>query len=104
MAPQRIGRSSGRWLRADDDGKTARSVVRFGGASAATGFGGTGDRVTKFLCRVHLAVSRLQDQEGATAVEYALMLALIAMVIVGAVAFLGRSTSNAFTSMTFSAP
>jgi pilus assembly protein Flp/PilA len=53
---------------------------------------------------VHLAVSRLQDQEGATAVEYALMLALIAMVIVGAVAFLGRSTSNAFTSMTFSAP
>jgi pilus assembly protein Flp/PilA len=60
--------------------------------------------VTKLVCRVHLAVSRLQDQEGATAVEYALMLALIAMVIVGAVAFLGRSTSNAFTSMTFSAP
>jgi len=68
------------------------------------GFGGSGDRVTKLVCRLHLAVLRVQEQSGATAVEYALMLALIAMVIVGAVAFLGRSTSNAFTSMTFSAP
>ncbi len=39
---------------------------------------------------------RLREQRGATAVEYALMLALIAAVIVAAVALLGQSTSGAF--------
>jgi Flp pilus assembly pilin Flp len=44
---------------------------------------------------------RHRDELGATAVEYALMLALIAMVIVTAVAFLGHATSNRFASFTF---
>ena len=44
---------------------------------------------------------RLGDQAGATAVEYALMLALIAMVIAVAVAFLGHATSNQFASFKF---
>lgn len=45
---------------------------------------------------------RLGDQAGATAVEYALMLALIAMIIAIAVAFLGHATSNQFASFRFS--
>ena len=45
---------------------------------------------------------RLEDQAGATAVEYALMVALIAMVIAIAVAFLGHSTSNVFADFRFS--
>jgi Flp pilus assembly pilin Flp len=48
------------------------------------------------------ACRRLGDQAGATAVEYALMLALIAMAIVVAVAFLGHSTSNVFANFRFS--
>jgi Flp pilus assembly pilin Flp len=48
------------------------------------------------------ALRRLGDQAGATAVEYALMLALIAMVIAVAVAFLGHATSNQFASFKFS--
>ena len=43
--------------------------------------------------------SRTLEQEGATAVEYALMLALIAAVIIVAVAFLGHATSNSFSSV-----
>lgn len=39
---------------------------------------------------------RLQPQDGATAIEYALMVALIAVVIVTAVTLLGTSTSSTF--------
>ena len=41
---------------------------------------------------------RAREDRGATAVEYAVMLALIAAVIVSAVAFLGRSTNDRFSS------
>ena len=47
--------------------------------------------------RVSVALRR---QEGATAVEYALMLALIAVVIVVAVQTLGQSTSSAYSDDT----
>jgi pilus assembly protein Flp/PilA len=43
--------------------------------------------------------TRARDERGATAVEYALMLALIAIVIVAAVAFLGHATSNKFSQI-----
>ena len=39
---------------------------------------------------------RIKQERAATAVEYALMVALIAAVIIGAVALLGQHTSNAF--------
>ncbi len=39
---------------------------------------------------------RLFDEYGATAVEYALMLALIFMVVIGAVAFMGQQTNAGF--------
>ena len=42
---------------------------------------------------------RTEEEKGATAVEYALMVALIAIVIVSAVAFLGNSTSSQFNHM-----
>ena len=38
----------------------------------------------------------LKDEDGATAVEYGLMVALIAAVIVGAVAWLGTSAETKF--------
>jgi Flp pilus assembly pilin Flp len=41
---------------------------------------------------------RLGDERAATAVEYALMVALIAGVIIAAVSLLGQRTSGAFGS------
>jgi len=42
---------------------------------------------------------RAEEEKGATAVEYALMVALIAVVIIAAVAFVGRGASNQFHSV-----
>ena len=42
---------------------------------------------------------RAQEEKGATAVEYALMVALIAVVIIAAVAFVGKSASTQFHSV-----
>jgi Flp pilus assembly pilin Flp len=44
---------------------------------------------------------RLVEEHGATAVEYAIMLAFIAAVVVGAVAFLGRETNSQFQKVSF---
>lgn len=41
----------------------------------------------------------LEDQEGATAVEYGLMVALIAVAIIAAVALLGDNLSTMFDSI-----
>jgi pilus assembly protein Flp/PilA len=38
-----------------------------------------------------------QDESGATAIEYGLIVALIAVIIVGAVTTLGTNVSGAFT-------
>jgi pilus assembly protein Flp/PilA len=43
--------------------------------------------------------SRAEMEGGATAVEYALMLALIAMVIIAAVTYLGHATSSKFSQV-----
>jgi pilus assembly protein Flp/PilA len=42
---------------------------------------------------------RLSEDRGATAVEYALMVALIAVVVILAVTFLGTSTSTKFSQV-----
>ena len=39
---------------------------------------------------------RLSSEDGATAIEYALMVALIAMVIILSVMFLGQTTDQTF--------
>ncbi len=43
--------------------------------------------------------ARAAEEGGATAVEYALMVALIAVVIIAAVAFIGKSASNQFSTV-----
>jgi len=40
-----------------------------------------------------------KDEEGATAVEYALMVALIAAVIIAAVSLLGQESANTFNKV-----
>jgi pilus assembly protein Flp/PilA len=42
------------------------------------------------------AKERMASEEGATAVEYALMIALIALVVVLAVTFLGQQTNSLY--------
>lgn len=49
----------------------------------------------KLVAKLHLAADR-----GATAVEYGLLVALIAAVIIGVVVLLGGQINNAFTSVT----
>jgi Flp pilus assembly pilin Flp len=44
---------------------------------------------------------RFEREDGATAVEYAIMLAFIAAVVVASVAFLGRQTTSEFQKVTF---
>lgn len=49
--------------------------------------------VMELIARV---VQRLSSEDGATAIEYALMVALIAMVIIASVMFLGQTTDQTF--------
>ena len=48
------------------------------------------------LVKLHLKVTGLRDDRGATAVEYGLMVALIAIVIIAAVTVLGTNLSSLF--------
>ena len=61
---------------------------------------GLGDRkvreVMGLIARVRY---RLSSEDGATAVEYALMVALIAMVVIVAVTFLGQATNETFQNV-----
>jgi pilus assembly protein Flp/PilA len=41
----------------------------------------------------------VQDEEGATAIEYGLIAALIAVVIIGALSTIGTNLNTAFTSI-----
>ena len=48
---------------------------------------------------VDYIANRLGREEGATAVEYGLMVALIAVVIIGAVTTLGTNLNDKFTTV-----
>lgn len=49
---------------------------------------------------LHANIQRfLRDEEGVTAIEYALIAALIAVVIIGAVTLVGEEVSNTFTKI-----
>lgn len=53
-----------------------------------------------FISLIALAQDRLRSEEkGATAVEYGLMVGLIAVVIIGAVVILGNKLNGLFTSI-----
>ena len=43
-------------------------------------------------------INFFKDEEGATMVEYGLMLALIAVICIGAVTVIGTSTNGTFTT------
>jgi Flp pilus assembly pilin Flp len=66
---------------------------------------GRGDEEVAFLAyQVGRLLAAAREDSGATAVEYALMLALIAMVVFGGVLLLGHSTNNSFNSFSFTPP
>ena len=44
-------------------------------------------------------ISFLKDEEGATAIEYGLLAALIAVVIIGAVTLVGTGLNTTFTTV-----
>ena len=52
--------------------------------------------MTKFVAKLQ---SRLVREEGATAVEYGLMVALIAIVIIAAVTLLGGNLKDLFSTV-----
>ncbi len=53
----------------------------------------------RLVARAQVWLLGLREERGATAVEYALMVALIAAVIIVAVSLLGRNASNVFSSV-----
>ncbi len=55
--------------------------------------------MTKALVKLQLKLNALRSEKGATAVEYGLMVALIAVVIIVAVALLGTNLSTLFNSV-----
>jgi len=57
--------------------------------------------VTRFITRMWLAV---RSQKGQSLVEYALILALVAIVVITALTTLGGHTSNAMNSVATSLP
>jgi pilus assembly protein Flp/PilA len=57
-----------------------------------------------FVSMQNALAQRLRSDRGATAVEYGLLVALIAAVIIGIVLILGRQVSNAFQDVSNSMP
>ncbi len=55
--------------------------------------------MTKALVKIQSKINSLRSEEGATAVEYGLMVALIAVVIIVAVSLLGTNLKTLFTSV-----
>lgn len=53
----------------------------------------------KHLVKFQVRAAQLRDERGATAVEYGLMVALIAVVIIGAVGLLGNKLNAMFNAV-----
>lgn len=49
--------------------------------------------------KAHIKAMQLREDRGATAVEYGLIVALIAVVIIVAVVFIGNQLNTTFTSV-----
>jgi pilus assembly protein Flp/PilA len=63
------------------------------------------DLVLKIWCSAINRIAEMRDSEsGATAVEYGIMVALIAAVIITVVKVVGGKTSNAFESVNSNLP
>jgi pilus assembly protein Flp/PilA len=55
--------------------------------------------MTKAIAKLQTSMTTRRSEEGATAVEYGLMVALIAIVIIAAVILLGGKLSSLFTQV-----
>jgi pilus assembly protein Flp/PilA len=55
--------------------------------------------MTNALVKLQSKFASIREEKGATAVEYGLMVALIAIVIIAAVVLLGTSLSNLFSTV-----
>jgi pilus assembly protein Flp/PilA len=55
--------------------------------------------MTKAIAKLQTYMTTRRSEEGATAVEYGLMVALIAIVIIAAVILLGTRLSSLFTQV-----
>ena len=55
--------------------------------------------ITAILAFVYATQARLEEEKGATAVEYGLMVALIAIVIIAAVTLLGDNLAALFDNI-----
>jgi pilus assembly protein Flp/PilA len=55
--------------------------------------------MTNALVKLQTKLASIREEKGATAVEYGLMVALIAIVIIAAVILLGTSLSNLFSTV-----
>jgi pilus assembly protein Flp/PilA len=53
----------------------------------------------KYLVKFQVRASQLRDERGATAVEYGLMVALIAVAVIGTVTALGGKLNGLFTDI-----
>ena len=60
--------------------------------------------VTKMQARLSDLRDRAQEERGAAAVEYGLLVALIAAIIVAVVTTLGQKVSNAFSTVANALP
>lgn len=56
------------------------------------------------MSAVRRAIKFLVDESGPTAVEYAVMLALVIVVVVGAVTLIGGKVSSIFTNLDAGVP
>jgi pilus assembly protein Flp/PilA len=60
------------------------------------------DKVMKLYTRVQSRLNSLRSEDGATAVEYGLLVALIAVFIIGTVAAVGGALNGLFTTVSTS--
>jgi len=58
----------------------------------------------RYIAKFQTRMAQRNDERGATAVEYGLMVALIAAVIVGVVVILGTQISTAFQTVVDALP
>jgi pilus assembly protein Flp/PilA len=70
---------------------------RFQGRSRIHDILTKGDRMLSLLVKLQARAAAMRDDRGATAVEYGLMVALIAIAIIGAVTLVSGQVSGLFS-------
>ena len=80
-----------RWFRAS----RRRAIQKVRGVHCSLGQRGS----VMLSCLHQIVVEFVKREDGPTAVEYAVMLALIIVVCIGAITMIGQSASSTFTSV-----